>query len=181
MCPAVREIFCSCLPPKTLFQNPSLFLVFCFPSFSCVFPFKIPCLLFFSFINPFSDNFLVLFLVLYLCCPFPFFICASFLQTNFLTSPSQIQLAFTFGYLVLLPSYLTQGSPAAVKLQKYCNFCNFRGAFPGTKSYDHGAGGICTTRSKLLQFLSRVALLQHRDLVSVGTRKHAPCTTNCEN
>ena len=29
--------------------------------------------------------------------------------------------------------------------------------------------------------LSRVALLQHRDLVGVGTRKHAPHTTNCKN
>ena len=28
---------------------------------------------------------------------------------------------------------------------------------------------------------SPVALLQHRDLVGVGTRKHAPPTTNCEN
>ena len=58
--------------------------------------------LIFSFINPFWDNILVLFLLLYLCCPFPVFICASFLQASFLTSPCRTQLAFIFGRLVLL-------------------------------------------------------------------------------
>ena len=48
-----------------------------------------------------------MFLLLYLCCPFPFFVCASFLETDFLTSPSQIHFPFTFiSCLALLFSIL---------------------------------------------------------------------------
>ena len=62
-------MFCSFFPPKPFFQSTlglSFFLVI---YFSSVFP------------NPFSDNILVVFRWLYLCCPFPFFVSASLLPT----------------------------------------------------------------------------------------------------
>ena len=88
--------------PKALFwQKHSWFVIFsCLFFFFCI-PFQHSMFLF-SSSNPFWDNILVLFILLYLCCPFPFFIGASFLPTSFLTSPSRIQLAFIFGCLALL-------------------------------------------------------------------------------
>ena len=56
----------------------------------------------FFFINPFWDIILVSFLWFYLCCPFPFFVSASFLPTSFLPSPSPIHLAFILGRFALL-------------------------------------------------------------------------------
>ena len=61
-----------CLP----FQD-SIFVIF--PSST---PFQIPCL--------------VLFVLLYLCCPFPFIIFVSCLQSNFVTSPSHNPNCFRF-------------------------------------------------------------------------------------
>ena len=90
------------------FSNEPLFkTLLCFSSICCLFsffcsPFQDFIFLFLAFINPFWDDILVVFLLLYLCCPFPFFVCASFLENIFLTSPSQIQLPFIFGCLALL-------------------------------------------------------------------------------
>ena len=51
---------------------------------------------------------LIIFSFCYFCsifvAPFPFFVCASFVETNIWTSISQIQFAFIFGCLVLLLS-----------------------------------------------------------------------------
>ena len=91
--PAIREMFCSFFPPKPFFKN-TLGLSFSLVFFCSVFPFNIPC---FSS----SDNILVLFLWLYLCCPFRFFVSASFLPTSFLPSPFPIHLAFIFGRFAL--------------------------------------------------------------------------------
>ena len=97
--PAIREMFCLFSPP--LPQGPYSkplsvchFILF----FSSVFHFNIV-----FFINPFWDIILVSFLWLdHLCCPFPFFVSASFLPTSFLPSPSPIHLAFILGRFALL-------------------------------------------------------------------------------
>ena len=93
--PPIRAVFGSFFAPKALFSKTlsvcHFSLSFPFPS---VFPLNVPCFFLFVFINPFSDNILVLFRWLYLCCPFAFFVSASFLPTSFLQSPSPIHLAF---------------------------------------------------------------------------------------
>ena len=82
-------------PPRPLFKT-TLGL-----SFSLVFSSVIHFNIVF-FINPFWDIILVSFLWLDLCCPFPFFVSASFLPTSFLPSPSPIHLAFILGRFALL-------------------------------------------------------------------------------
>ena len=74
-------MFCSFVPPKPLLQQVSLL-----------------CLLF-IFHQPLWDNIIVCFFCSNFFCPVPFFMFASVLQRNFLTSPS---LVFIFGCLVLL-------------------------------------------------------------------------------
>ena len=95
-------MFCSIFPPKAPFSKHSRFVIFSCLFFFFYLPFQHSMFLFLSFISPFWDNILVLFLWLYLCCPFPFFVSASFLPTSFLPSPSPIHLAFIFGRFTLL-------------------------------------------------------------------------------
>ena len=87
-------MFCSFFPfpPQNSFFKTTLGF-----SFFSVFHFNIV-----FFINPFWDIIIVSFLWLYLCCPLPFCVSASFLPTSFLPSPSPIHLAFILGRFALL-------------------------------------------------------------------------------
>ena len=96
----LRDMFCSVLPPKPFFITLLCFSFFVVSSFSSLFPLKIHVLL--AFINPLWDRILVLFFCSIFLAPFLSSDCSSFLETSFLTSPSRIQLAFTFGCLILL-------------------------------------------------------------------------------
>ena len=95
--PAIREMFCSFFSPKALFSKPHSvchFLLF----FFCL-PFQHSM---FFFHQPLEILLVFFFLWLYLCCPFPFFVSASFLPTSFLPSPSPIHLVFILGRFALL-------------------------------------------------------------------------------
>ena len=98
-----RDTFCAFFP-KALVLNPSLFLVYSFSLLFLILSMSRFHVSFLAFLNPFWDDILVVLLLLNLCCPFPFFVSASFLETKFLTAPSPIQLTFSFGCLALLLS-----------------------------------------------------------------------------
>ena len=80
--------FCSFVPPKAFFFK--ILLLFClvfFFFFSLLFLFRLPFQIyimtfFFFFINPFWENIIVLFILLFLFFPFPFLICISFKQIS---------------------------------------------------------------------------------------------------
>ena len=139
--PAIREIFCSFSPPRP-FSKTTLGLSFSLV-FSSVFHFNIV-----FFINPFRDIILVSFFWLYLCCPFPFFVPASFLPTSFLPSPSPIHLAFIFGRFALL-FFLSSR-----------NFCVRLGAsfFPFVLVFVWFASDCCCHHFSSLGFLFLVSL-----------------------
>ena len=76
---------------------------------------------------------------------------------------------------------VTQGSPAEPLSCKKTEFLQFSGIVSWYKILrPWGRWQLCYTL-QTAPILSQVALLQHRDLVGVGTRKHAPHTTNCKN
>ena len=96
--PAIREMFCSFFPQSPFSKTLSVchfllsFFFFCLPFQHSMFFSSTPFEIIFSFC----------FLGSYLCCPFPFFVSASFLPTSFLPSPSPIHLVFIFGRFSLL-------------------------------------------------------------------------------